>query len=208
MSTRSHDAWLVDLDGTLYAQRWVRLAMAGELMFFGWSAVRTLRRFRREHEALREEFAAGQELAGTHESPYRAQLERTASSLGHSHERVERHVTEWMQERPGKWLKRFARGALLAELAQFRAVGGRTALVSDYPAERKLAALGVRSLFEVVVANGEQNGPRRLKPHPEGFLRAAEQLAVPPERCLVIGDRADADGEAARRAGMSFRLVR
>jgi HAD superfamily hydrolase (TIGR01549 family) len=96
---------------------------------------------------------------------------------------------------------------LLEELRAFRAEGGRTALVSDYPAELKLAALGVRSLFEIVVANGEPNGPRRLKPHPEGFLRAAEQLGVAPERCLVIGDRRDADGEAARAAHMSFRLI-
>jgi HAD superfamily hydrolase (TIGR01549 family) len=208
MAARTHDAWLFDLDGTLYAQRWVRLAMACELLLFGWGALGTLRRFRREHEALRREFAAGKELDAAQPSPYRAQLERTATALGRTQTEVEAEVVDWMQQRPGKWLRRFARRKLLAELYAFRADGGRTALVSDYPAEHKLAALDVRSLFEVVVANGEQNGPRRLKPHPEGFLRAAEQLGVAPERCLVIGDRSDADGEAARAARMSFRLIR
>ncbi len=46
-----YDAWLVDLDGTLYTQRWVRLAMAAELAPFGWSALPILKRFRREKSA-------------------------------------------------------------------------------------------------------------------------------------------------------------
>jgi HAD superfamily hydrolase (TIGR01509 family) len=112
-----------------------------------------------------------------------------------------------MFERPGKWIGRFPRRALLAELRAFKAQGGRAALVSDYPVRGKVDALGARSLFEVIVANGEEHGPQRLKPDPEGYLRAAELLNVEPARCLVIGDRDDADGGAARAAGMSFRLV-
>jgi HAD superfamily hydrolase (TIGR01509 family) len=60
----------------------------------------------------------------------------------------------------------------------------------------------------VVVASGENGGPTRLKPHPDGMLRAARALGVEPSRCLVIGDRDDADGAAARAAGMAFRRVR
>ena len=59
-----------------------------------------------------------------------------------------------------------------------------------------------------VVANGDADGPKRLKPAPEGFLLAEERLGVEPADCLVIGDRDDADGEASRRAGMGFRLIR
>jgi len=39
------------------------------------------------------------------------------------------------------------------------------------------------------------------KPHPEGYLTAAERLGVPPGECVVIED-APAGIEAARRAGM------
>jgi beta-phosphoglucomutase-like phosphatase (HAD superfamily) len=39
-------------------------------------------------------------------------------------------------------------------------------------------------------------------------LLAAERLEVEPAACLVIGDRDDADGEAARAAGMAFRHIR
>ena len=207
MTEAKYDAWLVDLDGTLYTARWVKLAMAVELALFGWSAVSTLRQFRHQHEALREQQSAGKALAVSFATPFAAQLARTAEVLGVPSSEVERVVRRWMFERPGKWIARFPRRALLAEIAEFKARGGRTALVSDYPAELKLDALKSRSLFEVIVANGESYGPKRLKPDPEGYLRAAELLGVEPARCLVIGDRDDADGEAARAANMGFRLV-
>jgi len=207
MTDAQYDAWLVDLDGTLYTQRWVKLAMAVELVLFGRSAIKTLRQFRHEHEAMREEQNANHALSVVHPSPFAGQLARTAEKLGVPVSDVERLVQHWMIERPGKWIRRFPRSSLLAELRAFKGRGGRTALVSDYPAERKIEALGARSLFDEIVANGESNGPRRLKPDPEGYLRAAELLKVQPARCLVIGDRDDADGEAARAAKMGFRLV-
>lgn len=196
-----HDAWLVDLDGTLYASSPVRVAMLAELTLSGWQVLGALRRFRSEHERLRRTQA--EPVA----SPYQLQLERTALALGVAPAELEVHVREWMIERPGKWLRRFRRSALIAELAAYRASGGRLALVSDYPARGKLQALGCLELFDVVVANGEEGGPRWLKPHPDGLLSACERLGVEPERCLMLGDRHDADGEAARRAGMSFRRI-
>ena len=196
---QDHDAWLVDLDGTLYSQLPVRLAMGAEVALFGWGAMRVLGRFRREQEELRK-----LELEG---DPFLLQVERTAEALGVSTTLVDAAVRSWMIERPGKWLSLFRRRALLEEIKSFRARGGRTALVSDYPARRKLEALGADTLFDVVVASGEPDGPRRLKPHPSGVLRAAGSLGIDPSRCLVIGDRADADGAAAQSAGMAFRLV-
>lgn len=192
-------AWLVDLDGTLYAALPVKLLMAVELALGGWRAAPLLRRFRQEHERLRcDPPAAGG-------SPYALQLERAAGAAGTSVAVLERTVGEWMIRRPGKWLRLFRRRGLLAEIAAFREQGGKTALVSDYPAREKLLALGAEALFDAVVANGEPDGPAGLKPSPEGFLIAAERLGVAPAACLVVGDRDDADGEAARRAGMAFR---
>jgi FMN phosphatase YigB (HAD superfamily) len=192
---------LVDLDGTLYEAPKVKLAMFGELALYGWKSVATLRRFRLEHEHQRRT------QAEPHDSPYQRQIENTARALGIPSEVVARCVDEWMIVRPARWLRRFRRESLLAELQAFKAAGGLIAVVSDYPARVKLEALGHLGLFDVVVANGEPQGPRWLKPHPDGFLRAAERLQVPAERCLVLGDRVEADGEAARRAGMAFRHI-
>lgn len=200
-----YKAYLVDLDGTLYRQKPVQLAMALELILFGIHRIPWLRAFRKEHEKIRHE--ARETGAAFEPSPFRAQLSRTAGKLGVSEEKLERVVMSWMFERPGKWLKRARNEPLLAELRSFRAQGGRTALVSDYPATQKLAALGERDVFDLVVANGETDGLTRLKPAPDGYLLAASRLGIPPEQCLVIGDRTDADGLAAERAQMGFRLI-
>ena len=132
------------------------------------------------------------------------QSQRTAERLHVGADRVSQIVDQWMFERPGKWLRLFRRRRLLALISEHRKRGGKTALVSDYPAQRKLAAMGVSHLFDVVVASGEPGGPHQLKPSAVGILLAADRLQVAPSQCLVIGDRVDADGEAARRADMRF----
>jgi putative hydrolase of the HAD superfamily len=198
-------AWLVDLDGTLYHPLPVKLAMAAELMLFGWGAISTLRTFRHAHEALRQLEPAAAEARLT---PFQRQLAHAATRLGRPHSDVEATVREWMFERPLKWVARSKRRALLDALARYRAQGGRTALVSDYPASGKLGALGALALFDVVVSSGEPGGPAKLKPDPEGYASAAARLGIEPARCLVIGDRDDADGQAARAAGMGFCLIR
>jgi HAD superfamily hydrolase (TIGR01509 family) len=83
-----------------------------------------------------------------------------------------------------------------------------TALATRYPlalvttrirrqAEALLAASGLPPVFKVIVGALDV---RRMKPHPEPILRAAELLAVPPERCVMVGDTR-VDMKAARAAG-------
>ncbi len=194
-------AWLVDLDGTLYHALPVKAAMCAELLTASSHVRKVIRAFRHQHEALR--------LNGSPDmsSPFDAQIEAAAQELELSETAVRSVIDEWMFRRPGKWLSLFPRAGLLREIAQFRATGGQTALVSDYPARRKLDALSATNLFDVIIASGEFDGPSQLKPDPNGFLKAASKLGVAAHECLVIGDRPDADGLAAARAGMSFRRI-
>ncbi len=204
-ATRPHEdfqAWLVDLDGTLYHPSPVRAGMACELALTGWRAIPVLRVFRGQLETLRNDLE--QEV----DDPYQLQIEQTAEKCDLSSDKVREMVTKWMQQRPGKWLRLFRHTALLKKIERFREQGGRTALVSDYPARVKLQALHASEQFDRVVASGEPGGPRRLKPWPDGYRLAADQLGVHPAECLVLGDRSDADGEASRRAGMEFFQVR
>lgn len=206
--TTSFRAWLVDLDGTLYHPLPVRTAMAFELAVSGARVVPVIRAFRRQHELVRDAARVRREnprLEPT--SPYELQLDRTAEVLGRDVPSVRRAVEEWMLERPGKWLRMFRRRSLLREIEHFRARGGTTALVSDYPAFGKLKALGASHLFDIVLANGESPDVTALKPDPACLLAAAAKLGVRPEECLVIGDRLDADGAAAHAAKMAFRRI-
>ncbi|MDR3430402.1 MAG: fructose-1-phosphate/6-phosphogluconate phosphatase [Rouxiella aceris] len=71
-------------------------------------------------------------------------------------------------------------------------------------ADALLRHLGLRDCFDVIVgANDVENH----KPAPDTFLRCAELLGVPPEKCVVFED-ADFGIEAAQRANMAFVDVR
>ena len=61
----------------------------------------------------------------------------------------------------------------------------------------ELEDLGIAARFPVVIGFDDVSEP---KPHPEGILRAVEQLGVIPELALVVGDTI-ADIQAARAAG-------
>jgi len=79
--------------------------------------------------------------------------------------------------------------------------GRRTALVTSSPRANidfVLEQVGLTGAFDTIVAAEDVS---RGKPDPEGFLLAARNLGVPPERCLVIED-APGGIEGARRASM------
>jgi FMN phosphatase YigB (HAD superfamily) len=90
-------------------------------------------------------------------------------------------------------------GALEA-LQAFRARGLALAVVSNWDCslERQLAAVGIRVDAVVTCA-----GVQASKPDPRPLQAALERLGVAPSRALHIGD-ADADEEAAQRAGVRF----
>ncbi len=99
--------------------------------------------------------------------------------------------TEGLQLLPGAaaWLRRLAAG------------GWRQALGTSAPRgniDAVFDALDIGGCFDVVMSSEEV---RAGKPSPDVFLRAAEQLGVAPENCIVVED-APAGTEAARRAGM------
>jgi HAD superfamily hydrolase (TIGR01509 family) len=66
--------------------------------------------------------------------------------------------------------------------------------------QKTLTVLGILDLVEVLVCAGETpNG----KPFPDPFLKAAQELGVAPERCMVFED-GEAGVQAAISAGMKW----
>ena len=86
-------------------------------------------------------------------------------------------------------------GILLAVVTQkarsFEVAGVRAGVSVE------LEELGMTGSFHVVIGFDDVREP---KPHPEGILLALDQLDVPPERALMVGDTVS-DMEAARAAG-------
>jgi beta-phosphoglucomutase len=89
----------------------------------------------------------------------------------------------------------------LAWLGRLHEAGWKQALASSAPRpniDAVFEAIGLERYLDAVVSADEVG---RGKPDPALFLEAARQLALPPERCVVVED-APAGLEAARRAGM------
>ncbi len=86
-------------------------------------------------------------------------------------------------------------------LQRLKTSGWRQAVASSAPrlnVETIVAVLNLGEFFATLVSAEDV---QRGKPEPDVFLLAAERLAVPPARCVVVED-APAGIEAARRAGM------
>ena len=194
-------AVVFDVDGTLYEQRPLRLRMARELALRSLARPRTLadarvlRTFRRSREELAEEEAAG---IG------RLQYERAAERARVPPERVEAIVAEWILERPLPHLAACRRPGTRRLFTALGDSGRRIGVWSDYPAAGKLEALGLRAEAVVAATDPEVD---RLKPQPAGLERLLELLAVSPAEALLVGDRDERDGEAARRLGCPYLLV-
>ena len=85
-------------------------------------------------------------------------------------------------------------------LDHLRAEGVPQAIASSAPAANIdviVDELGLRPYFTAIATGYDLPG----KPDPTLFLKAARQIDVPPERCVVVED-AIAGVEAAKRAGM------
>ena len=189
------DLVVFDVDGTLYDQRRLRLAMLRRLLAVTWrtrslDTLLTLRTFRQVREALGDRPQA---------DFMRLQYARTAARHHKTEDEVRALTREWMERQPLPLLAGCRYPHLDALFAGLRGAGKRIAVFSDYPALDKLAALGLQAAPVVCATDA---AVARLKPDPAGLLDILRQTGVDARRALMIGDRFDRDAVAASRAGM------
>jgi FMN phosphatase YigB (HAD superfamily) len=187
-----------DMDGTLYRQDLVRTHMARMLAtHLLWSArgrrkIRIIRRFRQVREELADREEHGVLLK---------QYAIVSDELGVGVDEVREVTTEWLEERPLPVLARAAQPAVRELFGALAEAGTRIAVLSDYPAWDKLAALGLSADMVVSATEPEVDC---FKPLPLGLERIITAASEPAERVLMIGDRDERDGECARRAGTRY----
>jgi putative hydrolase of the HAD superfamily len=198
-------AVVFDVDGTLYSQGPVRRTMMLRLTraharrpWAGSRTLRTLAAYRRAQEALRDDAFDGDVEA--------RQLELAAAKLGASTDEVRTLVEQWMETAPLDAVAANARPDLVEVLDELRGRGVRLGVLSDYPAERKLMAMGIEDRFDVVVT-AQDPRVRSFKPNPRGLLVALAELGVAPADALYVGDRPEVDAAAASAAGVRCLLV-
>ena len=187
-------AVVFDMDGTLYDQAPLRAKMVPRLCLhalgrFDPKLLRIVSALRRERERLADAECTGFEDV---------LIAAVAAQVGMSPDRVRAVMVEWLETRPLPFLASCMVPGTAALFTALARSGRRIAVLSDYPATRKLAALGL-SADLVLSANDPEIDVQ--KPNPKALAVAADRFGLVPEALLMIGDRDDRDGEAARRVG-------
>ena len=147
-----------------------------------------LREYRRRREIL-----ADQEVEG-----FEARLlNEVASCVGISVPEVKTIISDWIDYRPLPKLMSCRSPGVKRIFDRLRVSRRKIGILSDYPAHAKLSALGLDA--DYVVSAAEVGV---LKPHPRGLLKVLQLAGERPEAAVLVGDRAERDGESARRAGV------
>ncbi len=198
-------AIVFDVDGTLYRQGPLRRAMALKLLrahavrpVHGFRTFRVLSAYRQAQEHLRDGSVSA-DLAD-------AQIQFACDRTNIDRAFVAECVARWMEQEPLSILSSFVWPGLGEFLKACKGRGLRLGVLSDYPAEAKLDALGLTELFDVVLcAQAPDIGV--FKPHPRGLHVALQKLGATPAETLYVGDRVDADAAAAAAAGVPCAIL-
>jgi phosphoglycolate phosphatase/putative hydrolase of the HAD superfamily len=198
-------AIVFDIDGTLYRQPALRRAMFVRLVrvhlphpLRGWRNARILQAYRRAQEQLRSTTDAG-DLT-------QAQIRVACRLTGADEASVVECVNRWIEQEPLAFLPRCEQPGGKHFLEACQARGLRLGALSDYPAEQKLQALGLRDLFDVVL-DAQSTEVGVFKPNPKGLLTTLERLGTHPSEALYVGDRADVDAPTAAAAGVRCAIL-
>jgi len=194
-------AIIFDVDGTLYRQGPLRRAVFYRLLRAHIyhparlvSTARCLYAYRAAQETLRTSPPVWQDIA-------EAQLQLASERAGVRPEILLACITRWMEEEPLDLLADFRHEGIKELLREVKQRGLRLGVFSDYPASRKLEAMGIQDHFDVVVT-AQDAEVQRFKPNPHGLQVTLHRLGVAAHEALCVGDRADVDGIAALRAGI------
>ena len=168
---------ILDLDGTLYYQKPVRLMMMLEMMINFWrlSDLLVVKKYRELYSM------------GYSESERFKQLPEGAPNI----------IKEWMIDRPLKYIKKFRDEVLLSILDGMKDSKRVFVVYSDYPVKEKLSVLNFSPDYAF---SAEDVGC--LKPDPSGLLQGLRSHNISTEECLVIGDRYEKDGILAEKMGV------
>ena len=187
-----------DLDGTLYPNYRLNI----RLLPFILKESRLLSAFGKTRDIIRKE----QEETVHKDDFYEYQAKITAGILkapaGAVKEKIERLIYRgW--EKFFKKIKLF--NNVIKTLAAFKEAGFKLGLLSDFPPETKLINLKINGIWDVVHCS-ERSGA--LKPHPLSFIKLAEDMRLPCENILYVGNSHPYDVTGAHRAGMKTAWIR
>ena len=195
------------MDGTLYHQIPLRIFMLVLLVLLNLLKPRALKRkvrviqqYRKAQEIIRK---SPEMQTGNHSN----QLLLTANYTGESVPYISYIIDEWFEKRPLLVIRLCRRRELEKSISLLHKKGLKLGVFSDYPAEKKLEALGISKFITTVVSSSDQ-GVYGFKPKTNGFTIAAIKMGLKPSEILYVGDRPEIDGQGGSDAGMQVVIIK
>lgn len=203
-----YKAVIFDLDGTLYYQRPFRVRMAWWIVGYIISHPHAVRDVFLiiQYRKVREHW---EQYSGSVEAPDTQMLDRqqyayVAKQMKLSVEKVQRTIAFYMLEAPLKLLAAY-RDEVLADIIETLRQHNITVVIySDYPVQEKLKALGIKADAYYVSADARIGC---MKPDPKGIQVILKDYGLSHTDALMIGDRYEKDGLAAKENAVDFIIV-
>lgn len=191
-------AYIVDVDGTLYSQRKLRMILGIkiflQLLFHPsrFKSIRTVWEYRKSREKYR---STKQSLE--------MQFNVVSEKMHVESEYVLDAVKYWMHVFPLNYLKRCAYTDFIDWLNLQGELGKMIYIYSDYSAKEKLEILGVR--YDDIYTSDEIG---YVKPDKRAMEYVINRIGESSDAICYIGDRDEVDGEAARSVGIQYIDIR
>lgn len=198
----NYEAYIFDLDGTLYQQFPVRLCMAIRMILHYALRLWRVRElfavlvYRKLRESL---YGAGSENFND------MQIREVARVCGIDSARAEGAINFWMNEAPLKAVRFFRRVKLIEGMKKIQYSGKKIIVYSDYTVKEKLEALEFSADY---VFWSNDSVINCMKPDSSGIMRAVKVIGLEGANILYIGDRFDRDGICAGNAGFDYMDVK
>lgn len=197
MINEKYDVYVFDVDGTLYFQRKVRMIMVKRLLsYYAFHPLKIKDLF------IIKEFRALREKAQSADTLYID----TARKYGVSKERVEEVINKWIYKNPIDAVSCSKDEKLLCAIKKLKNSGKKIVIWSDYFADDKLEALGVEA--DAVYTADDSDRHIELKPSDAALKLIMNDFSVSNDQVLMIGDRLEKDGYAAKSAGVDYIILK
>lgn len=194
------DGIIFDIDGTLYHQPPVRRGMALKLVGHLLRHPGDARLFQAlmKYRSLRET-----ELGRTLSE--KEQIERIADLCSVDVGHLAAFIQRWMFEEPLSLIVKHANVDVIAAITSAGEHGAVLAAYSDYRADEKLQALGIRPDFVFYPGHGILD---ELKPSPAAMKDIVLRMEIDPRSIVYYGDRPEKDGASASFESIRYINVR
>lgn len=200
MNWSTIDAMIFDVDGTLYAQKSVRISMLFRLVSYyvcrphRVRELLSLRKFRKMREDPEWKNAGMNAL-----------FTEIGKEYGLPVNKVHQTIHYWMFKNPLDLLKQYVYRDVIDFANRLHAEGRHIYIYSDYPAEDKLKVMGVE--YDRLFYYGQPE-IKEQKPSRKAMDYILSQIDCSPDRMIYVGDRNEKDMASADIASIQYYDIR